>query len=62
VALLDGAYARLHRAREHLADLKIREKAILHPQIEDVVIKMDLNAKTKKGISPIVDALAQQQG
>jgi len=43
VAFLDGAYARLNRAREHLADLEIREKAILHPQIENIVTKTDLN-------------------
>lgn len=43
MSFLDGAYARLDRAREHLADLEIREKALIHPQIENIVAKTDLN-------------------
>jgi hypothetical protein len=56
VSFLDGAYARLDRARKHLADLEVREKAILHPQIEDIVAKTDLN--TVKDFA-ITDPLAE---
>ena len=42
MAFLDGAYARLNRAREHLADLEIREKAIVHPKIANIIAKKDL--------------------
>jgi hypothetical protein len=43
MAFLDGAYARLDRVREHLTDLEVREKAILHPQIANIVAETDLN-------------------
>ena len=43
MTFLDGAYARLHRAGEHLADLELREKALAHSEIEKIVAKTDLN-------------------
>lgn len=56
MSFLDGAYARLHRAGEHLADLEVREIALTHPEIETIVTKTDLN--TVKDFA-ITDPLAE---
>lgn len=56
MSFLDGAYARLHRAGEHLADLEVREKALTHPEIKTIVAKTDLN--TVKNFA-ITDPLAE---
>jgi hypothetical protein len=43
MAFLDGAYARLDRAQEHLTDLELRAKAITHPRVKNIIAQTDLN-------------------
>jgi len=43
MAFLDGAYARLDRAREQLADLALRVKGLAPPHIEEIIAQTDFH-------------------